>query len=177
MLVMTTWAAMFKVEPLRKANWSFVSYREIVSEDVYSLLDLYSYIQRVAILSEALYFYCNNGESLSRTYRKDRYIHICHFYTEALLLCKTRQYSSDIQHRISKPFLGFTLAALKQEAKAPIPITMRLDGIKNVIQDSVLQDVLVQNQNDSIGIKQKILFYVIKRKWTWACFLLCLAQK
>ena len=46
-LWMSAWACMYSLELIRKVNWRFVSEREIISEDVYSLLHLYNYIEKV----------------------------------------------------------------------------------------------------------------------------------
>ena len=61
---MSAWAAMFSAKLIRQAEWKFVSEREIISEDVYSILSLYKHVQRVCILNKAFYFYCENQNSV-----------------------------------------------------------------------------------------------------------------
>lgn len=70
---MSAWTNLYSMEIILNNKWKFISEREIISEDIYSLLNLYKYVNKVAILSEALYFYCENGTSLTHTYRKDRF--------------------------------------------------------------------------------------------------------
>ena len=50
---------------IRRANWRFVSEREIISEDFYSLLALYKDVQSAAVVCRALYYYCCNDMSLT----------------------------------------------------------------------------------------------------------------
>lgn len=154
---------------LKAANWSFVSERDIISEDVYSLLALFKHVESVSVVSKAFYFYCENESSLSRSYREDRYKKIKHFYLECVNLCKELKYSEDILHRITKPYLDFVIAALKQEFKFNKNIKVRNQNLKNIINDDVLQEVLQKNKADKVKISKKILFYAMRKKWYFLC--------
>ena len=66
-------ACLYSMNMIKNASWKFVSERQYIAEDVYSILTLYKYVKRVYVLSEALYCYCENERSLTHVYRKDRY--------------------------------------------------------------------------------------------------------
>ena len=55
-LRMSAWTALYSMELIQRNSWRFVSEREIISEDVYSLLDLYRNVKTVVVIPEAFYF-------------------------------------------------------------------------------------------------------------------------
>lgn len=160
---------LFSVAAIRRAGWSFVSEREIVSEDVYSLLELFRYIHSVAILPEALYFYCANSVSLSRKYVPGRYERIRHFYQESLALCERLEYGQEIRHRVSKPYLSFAIAAMKQEMTSPRAYGERMAEVKRIVDDPVLQEVLRANRKDHVSITRRVLFWTVRNKRYTLC--------
>ena len=53
---LSAWSALYSTKMIRNANWKFVSERNIISEDVYSLVELYGSLDKVVLLNEALYY-------------------------------------------------------------------------------------------------------------------------
>ena len=49
-LVLSAWNKMYSMDIIRKCGWSFASEREIISEDFYSLTELYGQLNSVFIL-------------------------------------------------------------------------------------------------------------------------------
>ena len=169
-LYMSACVCLYSMELIRRSGWRFVSEREIFSEDVYSLLGLYRHVNRVSVLPEALYYYRTNYQSMSRRYVPGRYERIRPFYLECMDLCRRNGYSREILHRVAGPYLSFTIAAMKQEACAPLSDGEKKENIKKIIDDDVLQQVLRQNQKDAANTTRKILFFVIRHRWYSVCF-------
>lgn len=167
------WAVMYRMDLIHRANWRFASEREIIAEDIYSHLVLYKDVRRIAILRECLYYYCVNDASLSRSYRSDRFERIKFFYEKCLEICEKHQYPEQVTRRCMEPFVAFTIAALKQEmACSENP----KEGIRCIVDDPVLQEVLRTKQRDKQNIKKTMLFWVIRKKWYWAVRVLLNAQ-
>lgn len=171
-LYMSAWSMLYSMKLIQNYGWRFVSERDIISEDVYSLLDLFSNVQNVAVLPEALYYYRTNQGSLTRTYRPNRYDAILHFYQMAITLCKQKNYSDDILHRVSDPFLGFTIAAMKQEAAVQLPEKDKRRNLKRIMADNTLQHVLDDIRSDKVKWKRRVLFFVIRNQWYYVCRIL-----
>ncbi len=169
---MSSCVSLYSMKMIRNSGWRFVSEREIISEDVYSLLKLFPYVNKVAVLPEALYYYCENKESFSRSYNADRYKRIKHFYLESVKLCEKLGYNEAIIHRISKPYVGYTVATLKQEYASQRPAKDKKAAIKSIIDDEVLQKVLHENKNDVASITRKALYFAIRNKMYGLCYLL-----
>jgi len=174
---MSAWLMLYSVERIRQLGWRFATEREIISEDVYSLLNLFDGISSVTVVPEALYCYRSNDESLSRSYRADRYKRIKHFYIETMQLCRNKNYNQDVLHRVSKPYLGFTLAALKQEATAPLPFVQRKRNVYSIFKDPVLQQVLKDNKGDWASRSRNLVYFLLRRKCFFVCFLLFALKK
>lgn len=175
-LCMSAWASMYNLPRIREISWRFVSERDIISEDVYSLLELYCHIERAVVLPEGLYFYCENTDSLSHKYQENRYSKVKAFYAACLELCKKNKYSMEVIQRIAMPFLVSTIAALKQESVRRAPLSLRLKNIRNVSNDDLLQAVLEQHKRDHLSRNRKILFWVLRHKMVLLAWMLLRAK-
>ena len=106
---------MFSAKLIRQAEWKFVSEREIISEDVYSILSLYKHVQRVCILNKAFYFYCENQNSLTHIYKKIVVKRLNNFYTASLSLIEQLEYGEEMKGKIKRAvFIIFYLVQQKQ---------------------------------------------------------------
>lgn len=56
-LQMSAWSMMYSMDLIKENQWQFISERKIISEDVYSLLDLIYGVKRVSVIMDYLYFY------------------------------------------------------------------------------------------------------------------------
>lgn len=175
-LYMSTCMMLYSLDLIRRTGWRCTSEREIISEDVYSLLELFQYVQGVTVLSEPLYMYRVNMSSLSRRYRPDRYVHIRHFYQESVALCTRLGYGPEIIMRLSDPFLAFTRAAMKQEMAAPIPVRARIGHVYTVLQDDTLQCVLRNLGTDRTNTARWLLFFAMKYRMTGLCCALLVSR-
>ena len=163
-LYMSIWCCLFSRELINRVNWRFVSEREIVSEDVYSLLKLYADVKKVSVLSEPLYFYRQNEVSFSRTYSYDRYDKIVYFYTESIKLCSTLGYPNNVSERLKSPYLSYTIACLKQTYQFCLDRSERKNVSRKIINDELLQKILRNIPYDTAGIKKRILYFSLRHK-------------
>lgn len=154
---------------LQRADWKFPSEREIISEDVYALLDLFAHVQTAAVLEAAPYHYYENTASLSRSYRADRYEKNARFYAACLDLCRSRSYGPETVKSCAEPYLSNIIAAMKQEAavlgKRAIP------RLRVLLSDGTLHRAL-RDIPKSPGWKRALLFACMKRRWALALYLL-----
>lgn len=164
------WAALYRMDLIRRADWRFVSEREIISEDIYSHLVLYKDVRKVAVLREAPYYYCTNEESLSRSYHSGRYEKIKYFYERCVEACRSAGYPDEVARRCMEPFISFTIAALKQEV---VLAENPGKAIRKIIDDPVLQQVLCAKKKDKTNLKKRMLFWAIRnKKYSIVTFLL-----
>ena len=70
---MSIWKNLFKHEIIKQNNLVFESEREMLSEDALFMIDYISCIKKATGINKAFYFYCRNGESISKSYKADRF--------------------------------------------------------------------------------------------------------
>ena len=163
-LLISACCCIYSMRLIRDANWQFVSEREIISEDIYSLLNLYKSVKKVAVLPEALYFYCENLSSLSHTYKADRYEKNKYFYEACLKACDELGYCQKVKDRLSYPFISNTIAAIK--------IIVRADcrhEEKKCAVDAILKDQYFYNVISGMDLKHE--------KWTRKALLLAIKYR
>lgn len=171
-LHMSAWASLFSMELIQQVDWQFASERIIISEDVYSLLKLYKYIQKVAVLKETLYYYRENTSSVTRIYRPDRFQRVKFFYERCIELCYECGYTKEVIRRCAEPFISFTIAALKQEVMYHKTMKASLSRVQMIVDDDVLQQVLQEKKKDKTGFMRRILFWTMRNKMYRLCYIL-----
>ena len=171
-LWMSMCGAMFRLELMLQNNWRLVSEREIIAEDVFSLTRFYSYVNKVAVLPEAFYFYCENGASLTRTYRPDRFRGIKHFYKENLSQIDHLGYTGPIRERLAMVTLSYTIAALKQEAAAPRSTKENIAGVKSIVCDATTRQLLSVGLNPLDSKGRYLLLRLMRMRATLLCYIL-----
>lgn len=176
-LSMSACMAMFSMQLIIKSNWKFVSEREIISEDVYSLLILYKNVTCVSVLPEALYYYCENSTSLTRTYRENRYEQIKKFYINCIELKNKMGYSDLILESLKELYLSFTISTMKQIVHSTQKKSKKWKYLSDIINDDFLQDLLNTKNIEYESLTRRILFKCIRQRNIIYCFLLCKIKK
>lgn len=171
-LWMSMCGALFSTELFQRAGWRMVSEREIISEDTYSLLRLYKYVNSVAILPEAFYFYCENMASLTHTYKKDRYERICHFHKACIDACEELDYPAEIRQRLNYPFFSNTIAAMKMIVASDLPDAKKKAEFRRIIGDTYLQDIIKKTVMRKEAVKRKLLLIAMKHRAYKLCYLM-----
>lgn len=163
---------LFSFELIRRANWQFVSEKEIMSEDVYSLLTLYQYVQKVGILPERLYYYRENTSSISRSYRPDRFARNKHFYLQCVKLCEQIGYSNEVVVRCRHSFLCNAFAALKQVVAYHGNYQKAKDELRAIVDDTVFHQVVQEKRKDKENFNKRVFYWVARNKMYYLCYLL-----
>ena len=145
-------------------GFRFVSERDIISEDIYSLTELYSHIRKAVVLPEAFYFYCENQASLSHTYREDRYERIKHCYNETIKLCRRLGYPKKIETRIAYNYISNTIGAFKTILLSDKSKKEKINYIKEIVFDAHLQNVLAEYNISNESFNRRALLIAMKRK-------------
>lgn len=169
-LRMSAWTALYSMKLIRESGWKFVSERDIISEDVYSLLDLYHSVKTAVVVPEAFYFYCENETSLTHSYKKDRYKRIKQFYRACIDKCDQLGYDNEIKRRIAYPFTANSIAAMKMIVTSDLSIEEKKKMIHTVVYDETMQHVIHQMNLKTESFARKILFFAIKNKMDKLCF-------
>lgn len=175
---MSSCVLMYAMRKIRQTGWRYVSERRIISEDVYSLMNLFDAVDTVAVVPEDYYCYCaNDSTSFSRKYTPNRYDKIKHFYLETVKLCEEKKYSDDIIGRVAEPYLAYTMATLKQEAKAPFSFKERKKKVYDILKDPLLQQIIRAKKGGYAALPRRFMYFLIKNHCYFACYLLAAYKK
>lgn len=150
-LSLSACCCMYTMQMLQDTQWRFVSERQNISEDSYSLIWLYGYVRRVSVLAEAMYYYCLNGASLTQAYREDRFDRCRQFYIDTAAMAAEQGHGEEVQRRIAGLFVSFTIAALKQIVAAEMKRKEKRARISRIVRDDRLQAALALMGNDYAG--------------------------
>ena len=170
-LSLSAWCAMFSMEVIKNNNWRFVSERDIISEDIYSVLEYYSFTSCVAFIRKSFYHYVSNPLSLSKAYRKDRYEKLKILAGKLTELSVEMNMPDLLEERVRTIFLGLTIGAMKQIAASEEKID-KMKELKAIINDSYMQTVLSKNDFSGENFSKRLLFYSMCNKMTWLCYFL-----
>lgn len=67
------WKGIYSLDTIRKNKLQFVSEWEYIAEDIMFHLDFMPCANKVGFVPGCYYYYCDNGTSLTRSYRADRF--------------------------------------------------------------------------------------------------------
>lgn len=171
-LTMSACCCLISGSLIRRAGWQFPSEREIISEDVYALLGLYRYVDKAAVLPSAPYCYYENDQSLTHSYREERFAQVRHFYRESLALCRACGYGPEVMQQCAAPFLSFSLAAMKQETAR----SGACPRLKAMLADETLRQALREYAPQNQGWKKQLFWRCIRSRRYGLGQLLLLAQ-
>lgn len=163
-LCLSAWSCMYSMELIRRENWHFVSERELISEDSYSLIQLAKGIECVVVLEKALYCYCDNETSLTRTYRPDRYEKIKKFYEACSSMAEQQKYIEPVQYAIAGVTFSFVVAAMKQIMESELSRKDKKEEIKSIVCDNRMGEILQIVHNRYSGYARKLLIYSLQKK-------------
>ncbi len=178
-LKISAWNGMYAMSMIRNSGFRFVSEREIISEDVYSLLYLYSKMNRVVIISEILYYHRVNSKSLTHVYRKDRVEKLNYLYSRLNELCEKCHYDSEIKRLVANPYINGMIGAMKMMADSEDLTNKECKKVLAItLNDAVFQSALRKVDLASEKITRRILIIVFKAKLVGvSCFLLRIRRK
>lgn len=163
-LQMSACMTMISVDLIKNNNFSFISEKKNISEDVYSLINLYKNVKKVSVVKKALYYYVNNPLSLTRTFRKDRYVRIKQFYLDTCELCDVCGYNPSVKERLIQPYISFTITAVKQICFSDLKCYNKLELIREIVNDKEFISGCAYMLSNNPPISRFIFYKIVKTK-------------
>ncbi len=158
---------------LSACGFRFASERDIISEDVYSMLGLYRHVERASVIDRAFYNYRVNSVSLTHTYNPQRLARIAHFYRASRELAHVCGYGEEVVGRLAVPYLNFVIAALKQLAVADVARSEKLAQVRELSRSEEFRAAYATLKGSKIGLKKKTLLSAVAKDWGDLVFAMC----
>lgn len=174
---MSSSGILYSLNLINKNNWRFVSERKYISEDFYSLLDLFQYINSISIVHEAFYYYCYNESSLTHIFNSKRFENICICHKGMIDVCKKCKYSAKVKNSIHSQFLGSLIGTLKLIVFSELNNKAKKQEIKKIINDNYLQNILKNLDTKNEPLLRKILIAILKNKFASLTYIIIKLRK
>lgn len=165
----SAWGKMYNNNTLRALNKRFVSEREIISEDAYFAIDLYSDVSVVTIVPDALYFYFKRNDSLSRVYKEDRQRKNDIYYEKTLDLLKKKNMPSDIWRHMTARYQMYSISAMKQIMASELSDQEKTKALRSVYKSITLRNTLHFDVINLHNRSLQLFYLLLKLKWYGAC--------
>ena len=162
----SVWKAIFRRSIFEQNDIRFVSERVFISEDVIFDIDYLSKSQCIVAIPNCVYYYCVNQDSLSKTFRTDRFTKVKELYNE--IVKKLQQLYKEDEFRLRTD--RFLIARARTNAKKIIKhrkVIGRLEtdeALLKIIEDSDLQSVLKRYPIMNLPGKYAIVALLMKKK-------------
>lgn len=166
---MSVWKCLYSNEIIKKHQLRFISERKYISEDIIFHLEYFKYVNRLAIVNEALYVYRLNNTSLTKKYNPNRfekekilYLEINNRITEINI---EQEKKEEAYLREKRSFLMRTRNCIKAEIKnKTLKDKKKRERIKMILEDNVVREVLAKYPINKMPKKDKILNFLLKHK-------------
>ncbi len=161
---------LYTTDLIQKNHLCFCSERDFISEDLFFNLDYYCYARKVCILSDELYYYRLNEDSLSspKRYCANRLEMKQKIYEEGCKRLRQVGIYEETKYRFMKYYFLGICACIRQE-------TPEISGkskkeckqqIRNICCDKYLMNMLAEYPIKRMGIKQRTFLFLVKHRCT-----------
>lgn len=168
----SAWGKMYSLKMLRDNNLLFKSEREIISEDSYFSLELFSKLTKVSVVPECLYNYYKRENSLSRAFKEGRQERNDVFLGKCLDYIKEAQLPSKTAYHVMSRYHGLTLGTLMQIYRSDISKSRKKTELFKIYKNPVLVDTLKDEVLCLDSSVARLFWKVLRTKRYFLCNLL-----
>ena len=166
-ILSSVWKGIYRRDILEKKNLIFVSERKYIAEDIIFHCDFLPCCERVGFVPGCYYYYCNNGSSLTKTYREDRFEKELYMYDAIEQRLINKGYTEkDYRNRLDRYFQLKLRACIAQQAhfikqKGYCQMRARTTAILN---DRKVGSFVSRFPYKQLDFKHKVFFLLVKFK-------------
>lgn len=172
---MSVWHAIYSRNSIENNNIRFCSEKEFISEDIIFHIDYLQKANKIGIIPDPMYYYCDNADSssLSTSFRKDRFERYVILYEE---ICK-RLIISNVTPRAQRMLIGYTRSLLFLLNDYNMSFIQKYKIIKSISFSKIWEDFFAQYEYKSLPFFQKTIFILIIKKYNILLLLLTYVRK
>lgn len=169
---MCVWRSIYKNSIIKENNILFVSEREFISEDIFFNIDFLMKAKRASLISNTYYYYCYNDNSLTKTFKEDRFEKNKKLYYGIIAYLEKHDiYDEKTEIGVCRLLLGYIRGLIKDESNNNVyKFTEKLKRIKNIVNDELVIKII--NNRKRNNFKRNIFDYFIKIKSSVILFML-----
>lgn len=163
-LLMSVWRAIYSRSIIEKNHLRFVSEREYIAEDIIFHLDFLPHCLNIGFIPQTHYYYCDNGTSLTRSYRADRFNkEIFLYYSIKERLAKIGSQQS-YRNRLDRYLLMKTRVCISQQVRYINLLGYKVSrqNIKDIINSQEVDKLLYSYPYKLLPVKHRLFFLLLK---------------
>lgn len=163
---------MLSLAKIKENGIRFRSEREILSEDACFLLELFRLINSVSLVDENFYYYYQNENSFSRTYKKKLPEMNGRFLSFCVSLCEKYGYPEKTVSYIKARYHIYALTGMKQMIASDIPFREKKRLLAQIHDNKTLTESLT---DDALGLanrNSRIFWKLFRSRCFGACYLM-----
>ena len=153
---------MYRTDIFRKHNLRFKSEREIISEDAYFALELFSKDVTVSIVSKNLYHYYRRSDSLTHTYRADRQLKNDAFLSQCVSLAEKEKLPKQVSTHLMVRYHLYTIAAIKQLMTSSLTKKEKKSAMRTIFDNKTFRDTLTKEVLSYEDFNLRLFYYSVK---------------
>lgn len=155
---------LYCLDLLKKNNIYFKSEREYISEDLIFNIEVINCVNSVMLIEECNYNYRLNLNSLTTTYRNDRFEKIKYLYEyEKELLQKMGHYNFCDDRLIKQFFINLKVCIMQEKTSVSHKsLKQQLNSLHNICSDKLVKELIELYPVNRLKIKQKLFILLVK---------------
>lgn len=172
----SAWGKMDDLELLRRSGLRFPSEREVICEDGWFMLELFSHVSAAAVLPECLYYYCHRPGSLSRRCQQDRQARNDAFLCRCEAYIRAAGLPEKTVFHVQSRYHGLTLGAMMQLLRSNLPGREKRDALDEIYRSPVLRGTLTEEVLPLDAPLPRLFWRCLRRRRYGMCTLLLYAN-
>ena len=156
---MSVWHSIYRRSIIDNKNIRFYSEREIVSEDILFQVDYMLHTRKIVYLPQSHYYYCLNGDSLTATFKQEKYEGFKSLYQ---LLNKKLAGIEGYRLRTDRFFIGYVRSFLLQMFVSNY--SNKKDLVNTIVNDNIWKNISNVYLPSYLPTYPRIVYKMIIRK-------------
>ena len=160
---MSVCGSIYSMLPIRENDLRFPSEKEYISEDLVFNIDYMQHAKGACVVNSLGYNYRVNMQSLTTSYRKDRFDACKKFYLSMHEKLRRLNYGESTFLRLDRMFFIYLKMCISQE-KSKISSSSKKDRLKNIssiCRDSLVQNIISNYPIEKLGFKQALFLKLV----------------
>ena len=172
------WLGIYRKTIIDEKSIEFVSERKLISEDIIFNIDFFLNCGKVIHCHQPLYYYRDNSNSLTKTYRADRFERNVLMYQELCTKLKSVFPYTNYKDSVDRYLITYARIACMQEIEFinSNGFIKAKNNIKIICDSPELKCVLSEYQYQKMPIKYRIIANCQKYKWISLLMLILLIK-
>ena len=161
---MSTCTAIYSKKIIEQYNIRFHSEKEFISEDMIFQIDYLPKASRIAWTNKHLYYYCDNENTISKSFRKDRFDKYIILHNVIRNRLQNFMHQSLFELRVDRLFIGDSRQLILSLYNYKLQKKEKLNLIQSICENSIWVEIFNRYPYWELPLKYRLIMVFIKYK-------------